>query len=182
MRRVRVAVTLLVLSILALSCTSEEERARALHSQSLEARKSGDPAREEELLLRIATDYPSTAAGAEAKKELEDIRFNKEVLVSNVVGNMRLAIAGQVLFLTDHGRYARDLEELCADKRGGFDRDFLNPQKGYRYEMTPEKGGYVLTASPAIPTLKKHFLADHTGYIHEETGKPATLESPITEY
>jgi len=182
MQRVQIAAALLLLSISTVGCTSKEERARVLHSQAVEARKAGDSVKEEELVLQIVHDYPSTTAGAEAKKELAEIQFNKEVLVSNTVGNVRLIIAGQVLFLTAHGRYARDLEELCADRRGGFDRHFLDPQKGYRYEMTAEDDKFLVTATPTLSTLQKHFFADNSGLVHEEGGKPASLESPLTTY
>ena len=182
MQRIKVMATLLLLSISMANCTSAEEQARVLHSQALEARKAGDTVKQEELVTQIVQDYRSTTTGAEARKELEEIKFNKEVLVSNTVGNVRLIIAGQVLFLTAHGRYARDLDELCADKRGGFDRHFLDPQKGYRYEMTAEDEKFAVTATPTLSTLQKHFFGDNSGLVHEETGKPATPESPLTEY
>src|SRR5262245_9400095 len=118
MPQVRLVVTFLILSTVILSCTSSEDRARDLHNQSLEAERSGNLLQHEELLQRIVSDYPSTGTAAAAKKELEDIRFNREVLVAKTVDLMRTIVAGQVLFLTERGRYAQSLEELAESKRG----------------------------------------------------------------
>jgi hypothetical protein len=182
MRELRMAGALLFLSIVMLGCASAEERASGLHSESLEAKNAGDAVRHEELLQRIVNDYSSTQTAAEAKKELETLRLNREALVSNTVSVMRLIVTGQVLFLGAHGRYAMSLEELSASKAGGFDRAFLNPEKGYRYEMEAEKSAYLVTATPTLPALNKHFFANNEGYVHEETGEPATPGSPITKY
>ena len=180
--RIKATMISFLLSMLLAGCTSNEDRARALHQQSLEAKGAGDPIRQESLLSQIVSDYPSTGTADQARKELEKIRFNREVLMSNTVSVMRIIIAGQALFLTANGRYARDLAELSASKRGGFDPGFLDPKKGYQYEMTAANGVYAVTARPAMPPLEKHFFTDNTGSIHEEIGKPATVESPITNY
>ena len=182
MREVRIASALLLFSIVMISCTSSEERARDLHKESLEAKDAGDAVRHEALLQRIVTDYSSTETAAQAGKELETVRLNREALVSNTVGVMRLIVTGQVLFLGARGRYAQSLEELAASKAGGFDRAFLNPEKGYKYEMHVEKSAYVVIATPVLPALDKHFFADNRGYVHEESGKPATTESAVTKY
>src|SRR5262245_14513291 len=139
MRKVKPAMAMLLILTMP-GCTSKENRARALHVQSLEAKKAGDAVKHEELLLKILNDYPSTVIATEAGRELEEIRFNREVLVSNTVEVLRLIMTGQVLFLTAQGRYARSLAELCASKRGGFDPRFLDPQRGYHYEMAAEDG------------------------------------------
>jgi hypothetical protein len=182
MRQIRLIVSLTLLCLLSLDCTSKEDRARALHEQSLDANISGNAPLHEELLERIVADYPSTLTSAKAAEELKALRFNREVLFSKTVGVVRTILAGQALFLTANGRYALSLDELCNSKRGGFDCEFLNPEKGYQYEMTATKGTYVVSVTPTLPTLKKHFLADNTGSIHEEVSKPATLESPLTDY
>lgn len=182
MQQVKTALALLFLSILIVSCTTKEERARLLHNESLQAKRSGDPLKYEELLVRIAHDYPSTVAAAEANKELKDIQFNREVIARNTVNVLRIITTAQILFLTAHGRYARNLEELTASRRAGFDPRFLDPEKGYRYEMKATKEGYTVAASPALRTLRKHFFTDNTAYIREEAGKAATVDSPITTY
>ena len=181
MHEIRIATALLFLAFV-FGCASREERARSLYSESFEAKSTGDMARHEELLQTIVSDYPATETAAEAKKELETLRLNREALVSNTVSVLRLIVTGQVLFLGANGRYAQTLEELSASRTGGFDRAFLNPEKGYKYEMQTEKSAYVVTATPTLSPLDKHFFTNNRGYVHEETGKPATSESPITKY
>ena len=182
MREIRIAVALLLVSTMLFGCASREERARSLYGESLEAKSTGDKGRHEELLQQIVADYPSTETATAVKKELETLRLNREALVSNTVGVMRLIVTGQVLFLGAHRRYAQNLEELSASKTGGFDRTFLNPEKGYTYDMQADRSAYVLTATPSLPTLDKHFFTNNRGYVHEEIGKPATPDSPITKY
>jgi type IV pilus assembly protein PilA len=97
----------------------------------------------------------------------------------------------QVQYQSQYGRYAASLAELGPPAAAGgvpspaasdlIGNDLsLGEKQGYRFTLTAEKGGYIVTAVPVTYGVSgnKSFYSDQTMVIRENYGpEPATAQS-----
>jgi type IV pilus assembly protein PilA len=95
----------------------------------------------------------------------------------------------EVQYQSQFGRYANSLQELGPPASGPatqsssdlIGNDLSGGEKGqYKFTLTANAGGYVVTAMPANPSAgSRTFYSDQSMVIHQNFGaEPATASSP----